>query len=320
MSSKKLFYWLLVLVLISVSAAGCKAPESTAINFVPEHANLIASIQVSQIVNDQDLRKAYDKAKKGPGQPQTVDEALDKLIEETGIDYRDFSEAVVFAELTKWEQEEYLGIIAEGTIDKNQFIDNVKEKSGEEFTTSDYKGYQLYINEKTDIGIASLTDRMLLLGTTKAVKDAIDVSKGDRKQASVTILDTYNRLGDALIKLAFEFPQEAREALTEDITPAEVPISLEPLANIDIFGLALSKEADTLSIQINPHFLSKDSAEDARDALNGTISLFKGILQEPEIKELLGKIAVTVTDSWVSITFEITLSEIEKLIETFQPQ
>lgn len=319
MDLKKLFSWLLLLALMLVTAAGCKAPELTAIELVPQDANLIASIEVSKIINDQDLRNAYDEAKKEPGQPQTVEEALNELVKEAGIDLRDFSQVVIFADIATLEQAGYLGFIAEGTFDKKQFIDNIEEKTGEEFTTSDYKGYKLYVDKKEEAGIAFLSDRMLLLGTTKAVKDAIDVSKGDRKQVSGIILDVYNRLGDALIKFAFELPEEAREALTEELVPSEIPISLEPFADIDILGFALNKEAETITIQITPHFLSKDSAQDAKDTLSGAISLFKGMLQVPEIKELLGKIEVSVTDSWLTIAFEITLSEIERLTETFQP-
>jgi len=319
MGSKKVVFWLLVLVLILATAAGCKAPKLTAIELVPQDANLIGNIQVSKIINDQDLRNAYDKAKKEPGQPQTVEEALNELVEETGIDLLDVSQVVIFADIAALEQANYLGFIVEGTFDEKQFIDDIEEKAGEEFTTSDYKGYKLYIDEEEEFGIAFLTDRMLLLGSTKAVKDAIDVSNGDRKQVNGIILDAYNRLGDVLIKFAFEFPEEAREALTEELVPDEIPISLEPFANIDILGFALNKQAETITIQITPHFLSTDSAEDARDTLSGAISLFKGILQVPEIKELLGKIEMSVTDSWLTIAFEITLSEIERLTETFQP-
>jgi len=318
MGSKKLFSWFLVLVLMLVTAAGCETSELTATKLIPQDANLIANIQVSKIVNDQDLREAYDKAKKEPGQPQTAEEALNELVEETGIDFRNFSEAVIFGNMTRWAQEEYLGVIVEGTFDEKQFIDNIEEKTGKEFTTSDYKGYKLYIDEEEEFGIAFLSDRMLLLGTTEAVKDAIDVSKGDKKQVSGIILDTYNRLGDALIKFAFELPEEAREALTEELVPSDIPISMESFADIDILGFALNKEADTITVQITPHFLSTESAEDARDTLSGAISLFKGTLQVPEIKELLGKIEVSVTDLWMTIAFEITLSEIERLTETFQ--
>lgn len=318
MRSKKLLLGLLISTLVLTTMAGCQAPELTAIELVPQGANLIANIQISKIVNDQDLRDAYDKAQKEPEQPQTVEEALNELVEETGIDLGDFSQAVVFTDMTTLEQTNYLGFVAEGTFNEKQFIDNIEKKAGEEFTTSDYKGYKLYTNEEAEFAIAFLSKRMLLGGTIKVVKDAIDVNKGDRKPVSGQILDTYNHLGDALIKLAFELPEEARKAITEEPVPGEIPISFEPFADIDIIGFALNKDAETVTIQISPHFLSTDSAQDAKDTLSGAISLFKGILKDPEIKELLGNIEVTVTDSWMTIAFEITISEIERITETFR--
>jgi len=301
------------------AVAGCGGAK-TAIGLVPEGANLIAVIQVSKIVNDRDLRDAYDEAEKEPGQRQTVEEALDELGEETGIDLDDFSQAVIFADIATLEQADYLGVILEGTFDEEQFVDNIQEAMGEELTTSDYKGYKLYkyAVEGEEAGIAFLSDRTLLLGTPQAVKDAIDVSKGDKRKVGGAILDAYNRLGDALIKFAFEAPEEAREALTEGLVPGEMPISVDPFEGIDILGFAINKKGDTITTRITPHFLSTDSAEDAKDTVSGVISFFKGTVQVPEMKELLGKIEVTVADSWVTIALEITISEIEKLIEAFR--
>ena len=318
MQLHKLLSWLLVLVLTSATVVGCGASK-TAIELVPQDANLIAAIQVSKIINDRDLRDAYDEAEKDSGQPQTIEEALDELVEEVGVDLRDCQQAVIFADTATLAQVGYLGIIIEGSFDEEQFIDNIEEKAGEELTTSDYKGHKLYavVVEGGEFGIAFLSDGMLLLGTPEAVKDAIDVSKGDKKKVSGAILDAYNRLGDALIKFAFEAPEEAREALTEGLVPGEMPISLDPFEDIDILGFAINKKADTLTAKIDAHFLNTDSAQDAKDTLSGAISLFKGTLQVPEMKELLGKIEVTVADSWVTIALEITISEIEKLTETF---
>ena len=324
MNLRKSLSWLLVLVLILLTAAiGCnKAPgtELTAIELVPQQVNLLANIQVTRIINDPDFQDAYDAATKEPGQPQTFEEALNELVKETGLDLRQFSEATVFADITTMEQADYVGCVAEGTFDEKEFIDNIESNTGEQFNTSDYKGYKLYTDEDQELSLAFLSDSMLLLGTIRAVKDAIDVSKGVRKPVGGAILDTYNQLGDALIKFAFEFPEEARRALAEGVAPGEIPVSLEPFADIDIIGFLLNKEADTITIRITPHFLSTDSANDARDTLGGAITMFKGMLQDPEMKELLGKIQVTADGSWLAIAFEITLSEIERLSETFQPQ
>jgi hypothetical protein len=318
MSLKKLFLGLLLAVPVLTITAGCAAPEQNAIELIPQGVNLIANIQISKIVNDQDIREVYTQADKGPGEPQTVEDALNELVEETGIDLGDFSQAVVFTDIGQTEQADYVGFVAEGTFNEKQFIQNIEEKTGEKFTTNDYKGYKLYTDEDGEFAIAFLSKNILLGGSPKAVKDSIDVRKGDRNNVSGQILDTYNRLGDTLIKVAFELPDEARKELKEEPTMGDIPISFSSFADVDIIGFALNKKAETISIRINPHFLSMDSAQDAKDTLNGAIMLFKGMLQEPEIKELLEKVEVIVDDSRMTISFDITIPEIERIMETYQ--
>jgi hypothetical protein len=324
MALKRVTLLVLGLVLVSASMAGCgvSGPGATpqgAMRLIPQGANLIASIQVGKIINDPGLRNAYDTMEKDPGQPPTFEEALDALVEEIGIDLRDFSQAVVFADISTMEQADYIAVIAEGTFDEQQLIDDIQLRTGEKFTASDHRGYKIYSAEREDIAIAFLSDSMLVFGTMAAVRHTIDVSEGDREQVSGVLLDTYNGLGDALVKLAVELPEEVRGAFSEEMIPGDIPISLGLFADIDIFGFAFNKEAETIAIQVNAHFLSADSARDAGDALSGVISLFKGITEAPGLKELLGNIEVSVTDSNVIIAFEATISELEYLAETLQP-
>ena len=184
----------------------------------------------------------------------------------------------------------------------------------------DYKGYEIYTDEDGEFGIVFLSDRILLFGTMAAAKDVIEVSKGERQKVGGIILDAYNRLDDALVKSVFELPGQALDALTREAPPGELPISLEPFTDIDVIGFALTKDGETVTIKIVPHFLSTASAEDARDTLSGAITLAKGMLRVPEIKELLGNIEVSVSDSWMTMAFSINLSEIERLQEAFQQQ
>ncbi len=320
MGLKRLLSCFLILVLVLITAAGCGgAPELTAMELIPRNANMIVSIQVSKILNDQDLRDAYNRAEIEEGQPQTFEEALDNVIEETGIDPRDISEAVVFADMTSIEEAEYLGIIVEATFDKNELIDQIEEEWGLDFTVSDYKGYELYIDQDEGFAFTFLSDEMVLLGTTQAVKDAIDVSKGEKAGASGVVLDTYNRFGDALIKLALKVPEETRESITEEPMPGDMPISMESFADVETVGFALGKEMETITARIDLHFLSAESAEDAGDTLSSTIGFFGAMSPDQQIKELLDKIEVEIADSWVIINYAITLSEIEELMETFEP-
>lgn len=318
MSIKKALLGLLVVVLMLIPITGCQKSTLTAIELVPQGANFVASIHIERILNDQNIRDTYNEAEKEPGQPQTWDEVLEKIVEETGIDPADFAQAVVFMDITTMEQNQYIGAIVEGTFEEEPFIDNIEEQMGEKLNTRAYEDNTLYIDDNEEFTMAFLSEEMLLVGTEKAVKDIIDVNNGDRKSISGPVLDTYEQLGDALIKVTLELPEEAQEALTEEAGLGGMPISFEPFQDIDVIGLALDKVQETLSIRIETHFLSAESAQDAGDTISGAINLFKGLLTDPEIKGLLEKIEVTVNEAWLTIAFSIELSEIQEMIENLQ--
>lgn len=318
MSFKKALLGLLIAALILIPITSCQETTLTAIELVPQGANFVARIHIDKILNDQNIRDTYDEAEKEPGQPQTFDEVLEEMVKETGIDLADFAQAVLFMDIKTMEQNQYIGVIAEGTFEEEPFIDNIEKQMGEKLNTRAYKDNTLYIDNDEEFAIAFLSEETLLGGTVKAVKDIIDVNNGDMKAIDGPVLDTYEQLGDALIKLALELPEEAQEALTEEADLGGMPISFEPFKDIDVTGFALDKDKETISIRIETHFLSVESAQDAGDTISGAINLFKGLLDDPEIKGLLEKIEVTVNETWLTITFSIELSEIEEMIEKLQ--
>jgi hypothetical protein len=314
----KLGHILLILMIstLLVPALGCQSGYK-AIEFVPPNSNLIAGIQISKIIGDQDIIDIYDKMQKGTDQPQTFDEALDELFEESGIDIKDFSHALIFGDISNIEQSEYMGFIVEGTFDEPEFIKNVEKNTGQEFITSDYKGHKLYYSEDEDLSFSFLNENLLLGGGTRAVKDSIDVSNGDSKPVEGQLLDTYNRYGNALISLAIIIPEDARDTFTDDPMMDDMPISFYAFSSIDVAGFSLNKENSTLNSRIEYHFFEADSIQDASDTIGGMISTFKGMMEEPGLKELLGNIEVSVSGSWMTLVVKIELSQIEELLETY---
>lgn len=308
---------ILALALLLAALAGCNSSTARPIDLVPQNANFIAGMQLSKIINDQDFRNAYDTAKKSPDQPQTADEALNKLVEETGIDLRDFSQGLVFGDVANLERGDYFGVIVEGTFNKATFVGNLEARGKQKFTTSDYKGYKLYTSQDGKLSLAFLSDKMLLLGSPKAVKDAIDVSKGEASRLSGQILNTYSQMGDALVKAVFTIPESARQRVAQGPI-AGLPFSLKPFADTDLVGFALGKEAEVVTLRIDAHFVSTTSAVDAKDTLTGIITLLKGMSQSSDVKDLLGKIQVTVSDSSLTLSLKATLSQLEKFGESLK--
>jgi hypothetical protein len=317
MDIKKTVVLLLLSVLLLIPVSACGSSGYTATELIPQKAGLILNIQINDIVGDTDIRDAYDKSEKDPDQPQTVEEGMDELLAETGIRLSDFSQAVLFADISGMDYSSYMGFIVEGDFEEKQFIENIEEKTDSEFSSSEYQGYTLYANPYEELVITFLDDKTLLAGTEDAVKDVIAVAEGDRKPVSGDVVDTYNNLGDALIKMAVRLPEEAREAMSDDTGMGYMPFSLDSFSDIDIIGFALNKKNETLNARIDTYFSNADSAQDAKDTINGFISLFKGTLEDQETKDLLGDIEFTVSGSMMTIEFDISLPEIENLMETF---
>jgi hypothetical protein len=311
--------YLLIILLISallIPVSGCGS-NTKAIELVPANSNLIAFIQINKIVNDQDIIDIYDKMEKESDQPATLAEALNALTEESGIDINDFSRVLIFGDISNIEQPEYVGFIAEGTFDEIMFIKNIRENTGEQFATSDYKGYTLYSREGEDFSLSFLNDNILVGGNTQAVKDSIDISKGDSKPIEGQVLDAYNRNGNALISLAMIVPEDAQDTFADEPMMDEIPISLDAFSGIDIVGFSLNKENETLDGRIELHFLEADSLQDASDTISGMITMFKGMMEEPDMKELLEDIEVSVSGSWMTLSIKTELSRVEELIETY---
>jgi hypothetical protein len=126
---KKILLSFMVVVLILVAVAGCKQSKLNITELIPQNANLIASIQIGKIINDRDFREAYDNTQKDSGQLETVEEGLDEFVRETGFDLRDFSQSIIFADLTR-KDSDYGATIIEGTFAKEQFIGNIEKKQG----------------------------------------------------------------------------------------------------------------------------------------------------------------------------------------------
>ncbi len=313
---RKLIALLLAGTIILGGLAGCATTESSAIGLVPESSNLVALVQVSRIAADQDLKDAYARSRQ-PDQPATLEEALDKLAQDSGIDLRGFAEILVFGKVE--DDSKYFGLIIEGKFDPTSFVSNVEQKSGVKLTTSEYKGEQIYSGKAEKFAFTFMNNKRLVVGEPAAVKDVIDVSKGTRQPLKGAVIDAYNRLDASLVKLAMSFPEKARQELARQ-APGGAPVTLKSFGEMDVMGFAFNKVSKDLSIKVNAHFLSTDAAKDAKDALSGMVSLMRGMLNIPEVKELLGKIEVSQSESWVNIDLDTTLGEMEKLVGVFAPK
>ena len=264
-------------------ASACGGGKETAPEaLVPAGSNLIAQANLQGILASDGLASIFDARPKSEGDPQSLDQLMDEAVAETGVDFRRFSELVVFADVLR--EEEFLGLIAHGTFDEAVIIAALEKLADGPAVTSDYKGHQLYtFDDGQDDGavLAFLEEDNLVLGSVEGVHAVIDVQEGDRDRASGTLRDAFDDLGQGLFRIEAEFPADALQDqlvhlgnipfLGEDIE--NLPGALGALQELELIGFALAQNGQILILRINLDFASEDSAQSVVNLLDGLVKL-----------------------------------------------
>ena len=304
---------LMALLLVSVTTiSGCGGGPSTATNMVPQNATFVANIQIERILTDPDLIAAYDGWEKEPDMPETFDELLLQIEEESGIDPRDFSEATVFGDSNA--PGDYLGIILEGSFSEDTLITGIEYALGH-MTPSTYNGHLVYEGEYegTPTGLCLLSTHTVLGGTLEAVKDAIDVVEGVPPLSGM-VYDAYVALGDVWVKAALEVPQEEQVEVPEDIGIGD------EFNDIEVAGLGFNKTGQSLCLDARLGFENADAAAEAQEALDAVIAMI-ALFAPPEAEvlvDVLDGLCVDRSGVWLTVCLQTTIAELEELVEALQ--
>ena len=317
---------LMVLLLVVSPLIGCSNSNGGATNpigLVPKNANVVGHVELSKILQDNDLTGIYDKVPKDSSYPQTFDDALDKLKEEYNIDLKSFQEGVFFGDISgSTEQGNYAGVIVKGAFNKSDLITAIQSAAGMELSTINYKDYEIYTDESEETAIAFLSDNMLVMGAMQPVKDVIDVKKGDGSALSGTVLDTYNKLGDALIKVAVAVPPGVAEGQLGE-SASQILGDLSAFDKVKSVGMTLSKNNESVALDVKLCCADSDSAQSIEQSINGLIifaefltSMSENQQQNQALDTFLDKVEISRSDSCVNINITATLTEIEDLIQS----
>ncbi|MEE9400699.1 MAG: hypothetical protein V3V32_01625, partial [Dehalococcoidia bacterium] len=96
--------------------------------------------------------------------------------------------------------------------------------------------------------------------------------------------------------------------------PMELP--LDALTNMDTVGMTLAKEEQPMTASLKLCFTDSDSAENVGTMINAAI-VFAGLIPyiPEEAREWLGKLDASVSGSCLDISLELTISEVETLMQ-----
>jgi len=317
---------LVVLLLVVFPPAGCSNSSvvvTDPIKLVPNKANLVGLIEITGILQDKNLTGIYDTIPKGTSYPQSFYDALSKLKDEYNIDLMGFQEGLFFAEVSGSEdQGNYSGVIVEGTYNKSDLIAAIQSAAGTELSTINYKDYEIYADELQESAIAFLSENMLVIGAIEPVKDVIDVKKGDAKALGGEVLDSYNKLGDALIKVAVAVPPGVTEGQLGE-SASQYLGDLSAFDNVESVGMTVSKNDRSVTIDLKLCCVDNDSAQSIEQTIDGLITFAQLLMgmsdnqqQNQALDTLLNEVKVTRRDTCVNINITATLTEIEDLIQS----
>lgn len=309
--------FVLGIFILSTMLTGCQKPSiPTGTLLVPEKADAIAKVRIAEILDDEDIADLYARyAVTDPYAPQTLRLALDELKDETGVDFRYFDEAVLFADTSTIEAEApYFGAIVECDVSAEYFFEDLRQFGGMNFETQKYSGYKIH-TFNGDVSIVFLNSELMAVGPENVVKDVIDVGLGKSKPMSGKPYELYDALDNPLFKGACKVPWMVSKEIPTDWPPYEERnVDLRPLRDVDMVSAVLDKSGSTINIQVHLYFVSSSSAIDTSECIQDLIAWAEYTLPLPELSNIVDRTHVVVYNSQVLVELDITASEIKDLI------
>ena len=309
---------------IGLFAVACgDGGKNDELKLVPEGATLIGEIEAADILEKVDLDSLLDALPAEEDVPQTIDEALDLIVSETGIDLRDISRAIIFGDLER--EDDYFGLIVRGDFDEEGLVAAIERSTDSPLLTEIYKGRDLHIpQDDPDSFVFTLLDQdILVLGTTDAVRDVIDVQEGDRRSVEGDVNAAFNDLPQGLIRLALAVPPEALEDagwlgqsfLGQPNLFGGPFISSEVSEKLEVFGFALDQDGDALKFQIRLEFADQESASEVANLLDGILKVAVALAPEGQDLGFLDGVQVDRSGSRLTMSLDLQLSVLEDLLE-----
>jgi hypothetical protein len=302
-----------LLTLALLMACGGPQPAVVSSHLVPPNASFIVQIQLEKLLQDADFAELVRQAPPGLGQAHSLDELLEQAQREVGVDFRQFQSVLLFADVA--QDGEYFGVIARGQVNQDRLLSALEDSGEYTVSTVDYAGHRVYVDhaDADNPAIAFLNDEMLVLGSLAAVQDVIDVQQGNLPQAGGAVYDAFVSLGEPWFSMAMTPPQAAAGDFSGSLGGGPgfgMMPALDALADLEIVSLVVDKPGGDLKVEATLDFLTAQSANDLRYALDGFLNLAAAFTPDPETRALLERVEARVQDSRLTIKFQAPVSQI----------
>ncbi|MFH1087780.1 MAG: hypothetical protein V1737_04260 [Chloroflexota bacterium] len=304
-----------------------KAPVSTMESLVPEKANLMGLVHVTRILDDKDIPDLYRAlATREPGAPPTLEAALQRMESQTGINPRDFDEAVMFGEMSSLLNAgggsngiPYAGVILKGRIGKD-LVKNIVSQWGLKAKPVAYQGYELYVSQNDAVAVAVVAEDFIAIGSSQALKEVMDVRQGAGRPISGKVYDAFRALPDGLVRLSSTVPPELLRSIPSqkppgipggELTDRLYSSMYVSIRDLDLFTLVLGKDKDRFVVDTALLFNNKGSSGNLGGPLKAAVTMGKLAPGLPKaVKILLSNMSLKTEDFLLTIQLSLTPQEI----------
>lgn len=303
-----------VLLLASL-VLGCNGADdggTTAnIELVPQRADMLVYVDLAWVTESEgDILQFSDVLPEDPESQQILDAAPEIL--------SNLDEGIIFAEVSTMSGDDpYLGIIASGNFVKTDLIDAIESASDEALMTYDVDGYTVYGAEDSGGGIVFLSSSQLAVGTTEVLEDIIAVKSGEQSAVSGTVVDTYNNLSDATIRLAIAIPPGTIADALEGDDGQAIPLDTSAFEDLETVGLSADDRGETIALDMQLCFSNSASATEAEGMITSLAAMASFVPGLPaEVGELLGSLDTNAAGTCLGIDLETTEAQLEALFQS----
>jgi len=286
-------------------SAQSSVPDFPGLGSIPSDCQFVFGVNVRKLVNSP----AFSKL-----QTQPAGNDLSSFIEKTGVDpRRDVSYLIAGGRGGAQTRNEGVAIVS-GTFSEDRITAFIRLKSAP--SEVQYAGSTVIMipdpeNGGLKNGIAFLNEREIAFGELESLKAVLDIkAKGNQSVLSnETMLPLIRSIGSEEM---FWFAGDASSLLTRAPAAAAAPLRASASSIRSVVGIL--NIGDAVTGRITATAFNPDAAVKLADAFRGFIALGQLAGNEnPELKALLGGLAVSQDSAQVSLNVAISADLLEKL-------
>ncbi|MFD1587088.1 MSCRAMM family adhesin SdrC [Halorientalis brevis] len=214
----------------------------------------------------------------------------------------------------------YAGFVIDSEWSEEKFIDET-DSNGTEYAEDDYEGYTIYkqenVSEDEDRGwIGVLADGQYVVGSEDAVKDAIDVDRGEMDAFDGDLRTAYDdtQSGEnTYMKFAATFPDE--EKLNQTGTGVTSDQRFESVKSISVVSGSYYTAEDDIGMQMRMETGDESDADDVAALVKAGVVGAEQFTQSNETKALLNDVNVEQDGTAVKMTFE---SDVDTIVDAWK--